>query len=283
MFEEKSNPKFSQNDYRILFKDRWDSTGMDETILGIVKEGVFEEYDNLKKNVPKRMNNIFNQKREGIITSKDSKEKTDRIIEEHLALALWNKCKSLTWYTPKTNEYHLIYYQFPLQRNRKHNGIGKVDFLGLTKVGQLTVIELKFKKEGKEVKINPIGSLLQGLRYSAIIEANLDLFRIEAKKIGIDDILKKPPIVQLMANKAWWDHWLIKKNPARGKWKFPFSRLLHKIESELNIVVDCVALDLSSDDILGVNEGKPIINNIPNLYPVCFEENDPYGKPSRPN
>ena len=93
----------------------------------------------------------------------------------------------------------MLHYQFPLKAKQADKGIGKVDLLGATDRGHPIVIELKVKPEkrsgGADARGDtPLRALMEGLRYAAIVEANLDVLAREAKSRFSVETVKEPPL-----------------------------------------------------------------------------------------
>ena len=69
-----------------------------------------------------------------------------------------------SWPCPDGGRFRLLDYQFPLKARQSDAGIGKVDLLGVTDRGRLTVIELKVKPPGDNARgESPVAALLPGL------------------------------------------------------------------------------------------------------------------------
>ena len=121
-----------------------------------------------------------------------------------------------------------------------------------------------------------MGALMQGLRYAAITDANLACIANEATKRFGAKIERKPPIIQLLAPKAWWLGWCGLSGLTRkvaGNWETEFAQLIGDIESRLDIVVECIAFDdlKLSDMDTGVDGNRPQLNRDLSLFPVCPE------------
>ena len=88
-------------------------------------------------------------------------------------MALWNlDCR---WPRLGGGHHRFLDYQVPLKAKRADYGIGKVDLLGVTDRGRLIVVELKYPRSGRGD--SPAQALMAGLRYAAIVEANLEPLR----------------------------------------------------------------------------------------------------------
>jgi hypothetical protein len=100
--------------------------------------------------------------------------------EEHLALAIFDRygLPSAGLQLPDGEELHILDYQLPLKARRTDSGVGKVDLFGITGAGQAAVIELKAAKGGD----TPLRALLEGLAYTAIVQANVATLRQEVQQ-----------------------------------------------------------------------------------------------------
>ena len=200
-------------------------------------------------------------------------------------MALWslNKC----WPRLNGGRFRLLDYQLPLQTRRPDKDIGKVDLLGVTDQGRLMVIELKVKPKGESNRgDSPAAALIQGLRYAAIVEANLNVIAAEVESCLGDrfkdvTIVEGPPIVQILAPKCWWRGWLdlsVSTRKASGRWEPEFSELTRDIEMRLGVTVECMALDKLPDISYGPGGNTPQLNRAPMLCPVSPDNEPPIGQ-----
>ncbi len=271
--------KFSTSKFKLLFnKDRhWkQTTGLASKIKGIRMDGgaIFEEYKLLKNCAPRRRSekDYFVEHNGNLTRPQDKSHR----FEERLAIAIWNK--RIVWPRPKGGGFSILDYQFPLKANQSDQGIGKIDLLGLTDRGRLMVIELKVKKDGSRGD-SPLAAIIQGLRYAAIVEANQTDIAVEAKERFDAQIMEKPPIIQVLAPKAWWNEWCGLEGSTRkaaGDWETEFAKLIKDIENRLGISIECVAFDdLDPKDIkTGPENIRPEIDIDLNLYPVFPEKKE---------
>ncbi len=256
---------FSKGKFRILFETEFRTTGLSETMSGIDRNDLCREYEDLRHCAPKRHcrgKKYLAKNRTTLLTIGD----TNR-FEEHLAIWLCLCGTGGFWLLPDMGRLRLLDYQVPLYAQQKDE-IGEVDLLGVTSSGQLAVIELKVNREkGGD---SPPAALMQGLGYAAIIEANQAEIAQEAKRRFDAEVSEQPPIVKVLAPKAWWLRWLESPDSApeaAGNWESEFSRLAGDVEERLGIVVECLALDdLKCADIAG--DTKPKVNRTVALYPV---------------
>lgn len=280
---------FRSSDFRILFEDgSYKRTkGLATTIasLSLNRKGLFDEYERLRGSAPRRSetDKRYFVGHDGVISSPGCGSESNR-GEEHLALALWNQDKPWPRSHPVDGWLRLIDYQFPLKARQSDQGIGKVDLLGITDRGRLTVIELKVKPRSAGNRGDtPLLALMEGLRYAAVVEANRDVIAREAKVLFERDITKEPPIVQILAPLAWWKGWLELAGSTRraaGEWEPAFARLTADIEEgRLSVPVECVALDDIGDGGItyGADCRTPTLGRAPALYSVRPGEKRPIG------
>ena len=57
-----------------------------------------------------------------------------------------------------------------------------------------------------------MAAFMQGLRYAAIVEANHSVIAAEAARCFNVKIIEEPPVVQILAPKAWWRAWSIRRS-----------------------------------------------------------------------
>ena len=126
--------------------------------------------------------------------------------EEHIAIALVNLDQR--WSFDGLGEFAFLDYQLPLKAKRSDIGIGKVDLLGLARQGQLLVVELKVTGHTGGRSDPPIVALLEGLRYAAILVANLARLSEEVR-LATGSTLSEhaAPDVVVLGERSWWQTW----------------------------------------------------------------------------
>ena len=281
--------EFSKDKFKLLFdKDTYwkQTTGLADKISGIRVEGnaIFEEYELLKNCAPQRWSkgkNYFVNSHRGKVTTPNFNSNR---FEERLAIAIWNK--GIVWPRPKGGGFNILDYQFPLKANQSEQGIGKIDLLGLTDRGRLMIIELKVKK-GDSRGDSPLAAIIQGLRYAAIVEANQAHIAAEAQERFGAKIREKPPIIQILAPRAWWSEWCGlwgSTRKAAGNWEAEFAKLTKDIEDRLGINIECIAFDnLDPKDVkTGQKNNRPEIDKDLKLYPVYPEKEVSVGVALKP-
>ncbi len=270
----------SHEGFKILFNKVWSTTDLAENISRIDRRVLRMEYEELRRRAPQRWSKgkrYFVETHDGSLSTSGGSNR----FEEHLAIALWRE--DTVWRGPRTGRFRLLDYQVPLKAQGSDKTIGNVDLLGVTDRGQLTVIEMKVKPEGRMRRgESPVAALIQGLRYAAIVEANRASIAKEAKERFDTKIVEEPPIVQILAPIAWWFGWLQLVGSTRraaGHWESNFAELARDIEEQLGVVVECVALDdLKPTDIdYGSDGNQPQISRAVMFYPVCVGETTAIG------
>lgn len=278
MTSESTKKFFSPEDFKILFKESWPKTKLAENIASIVEDGLFKEFTKLRdEEAPARGKldgkKYFMKTHTGCVTGKGGSNR----FEEHLCMALWNSRKELNWSTQKTGNIQLLDYQFPLKAWREDKGIGKVDLLGMTEGGQLIVIEAKVQNIGNRTTDTPLFALIEGLRYTAIIQANLCSIIREAKERDIT-ILNETPLLHLIAPESWWESWLFPdmENDKKEEWQMNFKKLLANVAKQLEIVTECFTLNVNRDDIIwtGTSKRRPVLEFNPSYSSVKIGESE---------
>lgn len=278
-------PNFRPEDFPILFNGgpHNRTSRLAKIITCINRDDLFDEYKRLRECAPRRSerDKRYFVGHDGVITSQGKAGNSNR-GEEHLAIALWNLKEH--WPRPGSGRFRLLDYQFPLKASRSDRGIGKVDLLGVTDRGQLMIIELKVKPRGGGNRGDtPLLALMEGLRYAAVVKANLSVIAKEAADRFKVNITDEPPIVQILAPRAWWKGWLGLAGSTRaaaGEWEPAFARLAADIEEgRLGVPVECMALDdIGDGDIaFGADCKTPTLGHAPALYPVRPGDKPPIG------
>jgi len=127
-------------------------------------------------------------------------------------------------------------YEVPLRARQADKEIGEIDLLGLDTSDRLWVIELKVAPNTD----TPLKALYQGLRYSAILDANRRALTNEilARK-GASPIW--PGVMAIAADSTYWTQW---DHPKAGDWLAALRHLGDRITSELGVHI--VLIDLGT-------------------------------------
>ena len=136
------------------------------------------------------------------------------------------------------------------------------------------VIELKVAGlNGGRTDAPPL-ALMEGLRYAAIVEANLEIIAGEAERRFGAKVARLPPVVQLLAPESWWRSWLELR--AAGIWGPAFARLIAAVEAQTGLIISCMALE-EAHVIQGLGGWAPRYEHVPALYPVRPGDASPIG------
>ncbi len=249
-----------------LFRDRWPATDLARSIASLRSDGLFDEYENLRDDPPRRSQPYLVEHHDG---TTEERSRNDRGIqyEPRYAIALWNLGKS-AWPRSDGDRQRFIDYQMPLKAVRTDK-IGEVDLLGITDQGRLIVVELKFPRRSRGD--SPMFALMEGLRYAAVVEGRSERIAKEIEdRIRCEVDRETPPIVQLLAPCSWWRAWLDPKlKRAAGDWNREFDNLASKIEKSIGVTVECLATDTSIPEVeTGLRKQRPTLDRAPNFFAV---------------
>ena len=239
--------------------------GLATNIAEVNRDALHNEYSRLKKIAPRRANSgksHFSDTRNG----KLSRKRASNRHEEHLAMALWNLKNR--WSRDEGNQFCLLDYQFPLKAKQSDPHIGKVDLLGVTDQGRLMIIELKVENSKNNGRgDNPTVALLEGLRYTAIVQANQKAIADEVERRFEVKVTEGPPIVQILAPEDWWCGWMqLGKSPRpAGDWASEYEEFARDIEEQIGVAIECAALDVKPCQVSISDEKRPKLDRAPEL------------------
>lgn len=255
-----------QDRFPNLFRKKWTTTDLAENIATVDREALCHEYEELIKCAPQRSG-----RGKRYFVGHDGTPSSGRASnrrEEHYAIALYNLDQE--WPRLGGGWFRLLDYQVPLKARQSDSGIGKIDLVGVTDQGRLMVIELKVETSSNGRGDAPPTALMEGVRYAAIAQANLDAIAKEADDLCSVKITQERPTVLLLAPLTWWRGWLGLSGTTRsaaGEWEPEFTQLIQDVEAKIGVTVECMALE----DVgltLGLNGQEPKLAYVPRLYPV---------------
>ncbi len=252
-----------ENRFPALFRKKWDATGLAKSIAKVDRESLCHEFTELIKSAPRRPDRgkKYFVGHSGVPSSGMNTNRR----EEHYAIALCNLKQK--WARLGGGWFCLLDYQVPLKARQNDRGIGEIDLVGVTDQGRLIVIELKVEASGNGRGDAPPTALMEGLRYSAIVQANLDAIAKEADaRFGVK-ITQELPIVLLLAPLKWWRDWLGLSGRTRsvvGDWETEFAQLIQDVELKIGVTVECMALE-DVNLTLGQNGQAPKFVRVPTL------------------
>ena len=233
---------FSSRQFPILFRKHWNARNLARAIKEIDLDSLCSEYETLRSLAPNRHNK---RKRyfvghRGLVNARNPKNPS----EKHLAIALWRQRELSS--QDGSSRLRLLDYEFPLKAANSDAGLGKVDLLGATTDGRLAIIELKVKPRSIGARgETPVHALMEGLRYAAVVQANISAIRTEAKDCFGIDVLNQAPVVRILAPEDWWSGWCNLDQRTRrvaGPWESGFVELAIRLEARLGITIECTSL-----------------------------------------
>lgn len=279
---------FSPAGFRLLFRECPNTTGLARKIAAIDRNLLHDEYGKLMVRAPRRAD----RDKQWFVPGHDGRLANGVLSawrEKHVARALWN-CKG-AWSLPSGGRFRLLDYEFSLHAHRS-DGAGKIDLVGVATDERFIAIEMKVhgKRTGsgsRSIPDKPVTALLQGLRYAAIVEANLTDIAEAARQSCNEHIAEKRPTVQVLATKICWNAWMgigSSQRKAIPAWERELAKLVADIETRIGIAVQCLALDADHTD-LRIGCPKPIFKGVPALCQVRPGELDLFGPalPWRPD
>jgi hypothetical protein len=187
----------------LLFSRRWPKSSLADDIANMDVALYLDGYRDLIAQAPARPSNRpYLGGRTGFPNAKGVTNRR----EEHFAIAMVNGQQGFK--LPDGTALELLDYQVPLKARRADREIGKIDMFGLTEHGRPVVVELKVIGHSDGSSDPPPVALLEGLRYAAIIEANLERIAHELRtKFGREMRTEKPDVV-ILGEAEWWSRWL---------------------------------------------------------------------------
>lgn len=133
------------------------------------------------------------------------------------------------------------------------------------------------KKRGEP----PVAALFQGLRYSAIVQANLAAITGEIRRRFNLQVTESQPALHILAPKDWWKRWTALASSTRrkaGNWEREFIRLVNDVEKLIGIRVECFALEVDECDLdYGIDSRRPRLQKVPRMFPVLLDKAQLFG------
>jgi hypothetical protein len=262
------NPFVQPSSFPILFGSQWGARGLDGLIAALDTKALCAEYVALRANAPRRssVGKAYFVGHSGVPSASGSSNR----LEEHYELALINLRRR--WPRADGGWFCLLDYQVPLKARQSDAGVGKIDLLGITDKGRLIILELKVVSQAGGRSDAPPSALLEGLRYSAMVQADFDALSREVESKYGTKLSDEAPIVMVIAPQTYWRAWLELK--AAGEWGVAFDALAAAISTDTGVVIECVALE-DVDVEYGLNGAAPRLSKVPSMSVV-----QPGGKPA---
>ena len=179
---------------------KWSRSVMADQIGAIDLAAISSEFHGLRQDAPRRSRPYF-VGHNGIPSS----FKPSNRREEHIAIALYNLDRM--WHLGQVGNFRIIDYQVPLKSRQSDCGIGKIDLMGITD-DHILVIELKVTAQKGGRGDPPITALLEGLRYAAIVDANMARLSSELQNRSYMTVPRtSSPSVLVVGEQSWWEEW----------------------------------------------------------------------------
>jgi hypothetical protein len=245
----------------LLFNRDWSATGLGHAIDKLDPVQLVEQYCGLRKKASRRSCSglPYFVGHEGVPGGEGDSNR----LEEHTAIALQNLGGD--WLLPDGGKFRLLDYQVPLKARREDPAVGKIDLLGVNQDGRLMIFELKVSPKLSGRGDAPPTALMEGLRYAAMVEADVEAIEEEVlQSFGIR-LSWRAPIVVILAPLKWWRSWV--EVAAAGNWTPSFARLIATLEAKLGIGITCLALEDVAVS-MGGNGQPPGLERRPKLYPA---------------
>ena len=261
---------YSSERFPILFRRRWPTTDLADTIEGIDVDALCGEYEALHKAAPIRSerNKRHFVGHDGHLDATDPGNPS----ENHLAIALWRLGSGRA--PASTGWLRLLDYQFPLYAADSDRSLRGVDLLAATDDDRLAVVELKVRRPNRARYQSPLRALMQALRYTAVVQANHRAIAVEASDLFAIDLADAPPIVQILAPRDWWDEWCDmprRTRRAAGPWESRFLELAARLEARLGIAIECAQLDDTGLDDIAWDAHGPCVPRAPAMSRVPLD------------
>lgn len=264
-----------ETDFPTLFRRHWSVGNLAEATASIEADILAAEYRGLWKNAPRR-SRLWKQYFLGHSGQTPHGEVFSR-KEENFAVALVNLGRY--WPVQRGGWFRFLDYQVPLKARQTDSRIGKIDLCGVTDSGRLVVSEVKFVDGSDGRSDPPPAALMEGLRYAAMVEADIHSISAEAEERFGLTVQKDSPVVQLLAPRSWWCRWL--ELEAAGDWGAAFERLIAATEERIGLSIQCLALE--DVGLTPPKKGRPPrLERTPALYPVFPGAEHPIGPPVPP-
>jgi len=249
------------------------SKGFREAAARLTGEALAEMYQQEVANAPKR----YDADKKFLVGQKGSVARGGRVgkPQEHLSIALVNRFRSAGEgldlpVAPAGDTLDLFAYQVPLKvrQTDPDKRIGKVDLIGAIPENRLATIVLKYVPPSAtrgSTGDTPLRGLLEGLAYTAIVQANRSEILGEIEAEFERKLSNEPPILIVLGNTRYWE--LCRKREAQkgAAWINQMERLAAEIDENLGITIRYLGLKLQGDPGWEYDEDRPTLVGTPIL------------------
>jgi hypothetical protein len=244
-----------------------------ETAASLTGEALAEMYQQEVANAPKRYDadKKFLVGQKGVVARGGKSGKP----HEHLAMALVNRFRSVGEgldlpAAPAGDTFDALAYQVPLKirQTDPDKRIGRVDLIGAIPEERLAIVVLKYVSPSAtrgSTGDTPLRALLEGLAYTAIVQANRNEIIGEVDLEYGRKLSDEPPIFILLGSTRYWE--LCRKREAQkgAAWINQMERLAQEIDENLGIAVRYFGLKLQGDPGWEYEGDKPVLVGTPIL------------------
>ena len=216
-------------------------TGLADTIRSLSADSLVDAYKGTVAAAPKR-----HLSKAGFFVGHDGGGGAANVNSEKVrAKAIFNSPLPLV---VGSSQVRIVDYEVPLRSSLSDEGVGEIDLVGIdTDLDRLWIIELKVFDNMD----TPLKALLQGLRYSAIVDASQAAITLEA--LGrFDADLQWPAVIAVAGDNAYSEKMI--GTPKAGDWLTALKVLSGSLAERLRI--DIRLLDLGDLQVEIGTDGK---------------------------
>jgi hypothetical protein len=249
------------------------SKGFREAAQHLTGEGLAEMYQQEVANAPKR----YDSDKKFLVGQKGAAPRGGKSGKphEHLSIALVNRFRTAGEgldlpAAPAGDTFDSLVYQMPLKvrQSDPDTRIGKVDIVGCIPENRLAIVMLKFVPPSAtrgSTGDTPLRALLEGLAYTAIVQANRIEVLEEISEAYGRQLSDEPPILIVLGNTRYWE--LCRKREAQkgAAWINQMERLAQEIDENLGIEVRYLGMKLQGDPGWDYEEDRPVLSGTPIL------------------
>jgi hypothetical protein len=249
------------------------SKGFREAAARLTGEALAEMYQQEVANAPKRYDagKKFLAGQKGFV----SRGGTAGRPHEHLSMALVNRFRAVGEgldlpAAPAGDTLEAFAYQVPLKvrQTDPDKRIGKVDLIGAIPEDRMAIVVLKYVSPTAtrgSTGDTPLRALLEGLAYTAIVQANRHEVLGEIDAVYGRKLAEDPPILIVLGNTRYWE--LCRKREAQrgAAWINQMERLAQETDLNLGIEVRYYGLKLQGDPGWEYQDDKPVLVGTPIL------------------
>jgi hypothetical protein len=249
------------------------SKGFREAAARMTGESLAEMYQQEVANAPKR----YDADKKFLVNQKGTVARGGKTGKphEHLSIALVNRFQSIGEgldlpMAPAGDTLDFFSYQVPLKvrQTDPDKRIGKIDVIGAVPENRMAIIVLKYVPPTAtrgSTGDTPLRALLEGLAYTAIVQANRNEIIAEIDSAHGRKLSDEPPILIILGNTRYWE--LCRKREAQkgAAWINQMERLGQEIDENLGITVSYLGLKLQGESGWEYQEDRPELVGTPIL------------------